>query len=394
MQAVSARFLAALRVSHTVRVRALIYRPGNPLPLEARVTGGQLRSDRDARVTRQGTLSVAFAAAENFPDLRELPFGGYARIERGLMYADGSEELVPIGHLRIDSVSWEGEAGAATLTLSDRMAQVQDEPFTVPWAPGALKPSDAARAAVEQVFGATIPYTILTDPATEPALTPDTIYEQDRAQAVGDLAAAVQAEAYFDPAGGFVLRPAPDLEELEPVWALDAGEAGVLAGAVESLDRTTIRNGVAVRGQAAADSAPIYALAVDDDPASPTLWGGPFGKVALVTTLTGATTQGQADETAATLLRLRLGLARSLTLRAVPNPALEPGDAIEVVFPDGRTEKQLVNALDVPLDVAGALTLVTTSHWRPSLLAAARWPRVYTGAAAWRELAAADEVAA
>jgi Domain of unknown function (DUF5047) len=390
--AVSDKFLAALRISHSVRVRALLYRPGNPTPLEGRVmvTGGQIRADRDARVRRQGSVRIAFSLAASEEQVRELPFGGYCAVERGVMFADGVEELVKVGHFRIDSVSWEGEQGEATLTLLDRHAQLQDEPFVTPWSPVGLKPSDAIVDAVEEVFGASIGYDVQTTPASEAAII-DAVYDQDRAGAIGELAAALGAEAYFKPSGDFTLRPSPNLDALAPVWTIDAGEGGVLTAVSENLDRTSVKNGVAVRGIASAGAAPVFSLATDNDPASPTRWGGPFGKVALITSLTGVVTQAQADTTAASLLRLHLGAARTLTLQAVPNPALEPGDAVLVTHPDGREEKQLVNALALPLDVDGAMQLVTTSQYRPEALAAGRRRarervRIYVGAEALREL--------
>ena len=58
----------------------------------------------------------------------------------------------------------------------------------------------------------------------------------------------------------------------------------------------------------------------------------------MIVNLTGVSSQAQADSTAASLLNLRLGLARTVTLRGVPNPALEPGDLIEITYTDGRTE--------------------------------------------------------
>ena len=72
-------------------------------------------------------------------------------------------------------------------------------------------------------------------------------------------------------------------------------------------------------------------------------------------------TQAQADETAASLLNLRLGLQRTLTVSSLPNPALEPDDLLAFVFADGRSEQQYVNSVRIGLDVAGTLELTTTS---------------------------------
>ena len=147
----------------------------------------------------------------------------------------------------------------------------------------------------------------------------------------------------------------------------------------------SVRNGVAVRAQADPTLPPIYALATDADPASPTRWAGPFGKVPLIVDSTSIQTQAQADSTAASLLNLRLGLSRTLELRGVPNPALEPGDLIEIVHADGRSELQYVNALAIGLDPAGELSLLTRANWRPEPLLRSK-VQIYFGERAWREL--------
>ena len=398
MLAVSDRFLAALRQMHTVSVRATIYRPSAPTtPIAVNVIGGQVTADIDARVRRQASLDVAFALADDvtIDVVRELPFGGYCVIERGIVYANGEVERVQLGRFRVENVTWPDVQGRAALTLADRMAQVADEPFITPFTPGGLKPSDAIVVAVQQVFASTIAYHVSTTPASETTLI-DVFYDEDRAAAISDLASGIDAQAFFDNLGDFVLRPRPSVTPSgTPVWSIDAGEDGVLLGADESLDRSNVRNGVSVRALPDPTLAPIYSLAIDNDPASPTRWGGPFGKVALIVNSTSIQTQAQADATAASLLNLRLGLSRTLELRSVPNPALEPGDLIEIVHADERRELQLVNALQIGLDGAADIALTTRANWRPtSSLLLPGAVRMYAGRAAWRELAEAERVPA
>jgi Domain of unknown function (DUF5047) len=391
MLAVSERFLHAIRETHTVVVAARLYRPSAPaVPIDVRVVGGTMRADADARSRRQGDLIVAFSlSSPGTPELmRELPFGGWAVPLRGIRYADGTTELLQLGRFRIEAITWSEVESEATLTLADGMAQVADEPFLTPWAPAGMKPSDAAVAAVRDVFGTSIAYHVQTDPASESALA-DTVYDEDRASAVANLASSVSAEAFFDNLGDFVIRPRGQARPT--AWTLDAGERGVLVDSGESLDRSSIRNGVSVRGQPSAELPPIYALAVDDDPASPTRWGGPFGRVALIATSTSVQTQAQADSLARSLLNLRLGLSRTLVLRGVPNPALEPGDPIDVVHADGRTESQIVNSVQLGLGVDGTLELGTKAGYRPvAIQLEPRRIRMLAGDAAWRELAGAE----
>jgi Domain of unknown function (DUF5047) len=390
MLSVTSRFLAAVRESHAVAVAAALYRPSAPsTPVDVRVIAGTLTCDVDARSRRQGTLEIAFSLADPVTEeiVRELPFGGYAVLERGIRYADGTVERVHLGRLRVENVSWAELQGSASLTLADRMAQIADEAFTTPYAPAGLKPTDAIVDLVEAVFGATIAYKVTTTPASEPMLQ-DVVYDEDRAAAISDLASGVDAEAFFDNLGDFVLRPRPTSVGT-PVWTFDAGTRGVMLGAAESLDRSSVRNGVAVRATPDPTLPPIYSLATDADAASPTRWGGPFGRVPLIVNSNSIQTQAQADATAARLLNLRLGLSRTLELRGVPNPAIEPGDLIEIVHPDGRSELQYVNAMTIGLDPAGELTMTTRANWRPEPLGTPTKLRMFTGDMALRELAEA-----
>jgi hypothetical protein len=389
MLAVSDRFLAAIRDTHTISIAARVYRPAAPtVPIAAQVVGGQMTCDIDATILRQATLDIAFGLTDplTVEIVRELPFGGYCVLERGIRYASGETERVQLGRFRIDTVVWAELQGQASLTLNDRMAQIADEPFVTPWVATGQRSSDAIVAMVQDVFGSSIAYHVSTSPATEPVLG-DTIYDEDRAGAISELASGIGAEALFDNLGDFVLRPRPSLDAGgTPVWTIDAGEGGVLLGAEESLDRSSVRNGVAMRAQADPALPPIYSLATDNDSASPTRWGGPFGKVALVARSSSIATQAQADAAAASLLNLRLGLSRNLTLRGVPNPALEPDDLIQIVHADGRVEPQIVNALTIGLDAEGELELTTRANWRPQAISPAARIQVWSDEAALREM--------
>jgi len=369
MLTVSQRFLNALRQTHQVSVAAAVYRPedlATAIPVD--IISGSVTIDVDAKVRRQGTIDIAFSLQQqDAQDLvRDLPFGGYCTVERGIRYADGTVERVQLGRFRVDSIVWRELQGQATLTLSDRMAQIQDEMFTAPFAPAGQHPSDAAVAAVQQVFGSTIQYHVQTSPASEPVLGDATVYLDDRSAALTDLASSVGAEVLFDNLGDFVIRPTGGSGL--PVWTIDAAPTGSMIAAEETLDRSSVRNGVVLRGQGPSDpdtGAPgptFYALATFDDATAPTRWGGPFGKVPLISDSTTVTDQTQADSTARSLLNLRLGLQRTISVQSLPNPALEPGDIIELVFADGRTEQQTVNSTQIGLDPGGALTLTTTSH--------------------------------
>jgi uncharacterized protein DUF5047 len=370
MRPVSDRFLASLRTSHLLHSRCDLQFPGDPTPVTVPIEEGRVTCDRTSQVRRAGHVAIPWSlrAGEDLGlDLRTLPLGGYATLWRGVRYSDGSTEDVKLGVLRVESVTWRTPEGSASLELADRMAQVRDEPFTVPLAVVGMRAADAAIAVVQPVFGASVSYAKPNDP---PSVMGDTVFTGQRTEALTTLEQAGNGESYFDADGGFVYDVRAG--EGDPVWTVDAGQDGVMIEAEESLDRTGVYNGVLVTGQDTATQAPVYGLATDDDPASPTRWGGPFGHVAmLATSQVGTAAEAQAN--AQSLLGLRLKLTRNLTVTAAPNPALEAGDIIAVVFPDGRTEEHLIDSVTVDL-ATGAQAIGTRSRFVPGSLTALASP--------------------
>jgi hypothetical protein len=368
MIAHSARMATALTQSHTVSAAAFVYAPGSSTAIPCPVVGGQVTADRDAQVRRQGTVDVVFdwqGEGLTVAVIRSLPFGGWASVERGVRFADGTIERVQVGWYRIENVAWSELTGVATLTLADRMAQVRDEALLTPFQPAGLVPSAACVELVHQVFGDAIAYTVKPGLPTE-AVIADATYVDDRGAALSDLAAACGAWALFDAAGNFVLMPRAPAVEPAPVATIGAGTGGVMEAAAETLDRSSVRNGVLVRGQADAETAPVSALATFTDPTSPLRWGGPFGRVPMIVDSQSVSTTVAAQATADAMLNLRLGLSRTLELEAVPNPCLEPDDRVTIVHADGRQEVQVVNRLELDLAAGGSMRLTATakaSNW-------------------------------
>jgi hypothetical protein len=383
---VSERFLLALRDAHAISVACNLFPPGSATPISVDVVNGEVNANAAARVLRQGSVEVAFAREDTATAslLQSLPFGGYCALERGIEFADGTVERVPLGMFRVDSVVWGELTGSATLNLSDRFAQIQDEPLALPFNTRGKHPTDAIVTLVQAVFGSAIAYHVETTPSLEPLMA-GTIYDQEREAAISDLQQAVSAETLFDVHGDFVVRPT--YKPHAPVWVIDTGERGVLVSAETTLDRSSVRNGVSVRGQPDSELPPIYGLATYTNPASPLRWGGPFGRVVMIAESTAVSTQAQADATARSLLNLRLSMSRTFAVSSVPNPALEPEDVVTIIFPDGHSEDQAIKETHIGLGPEGTLGLVTVDKYAGDFAPTAL-PLLY-GEEAARELALA-----
>lgn len=383
MQPVSETFRRAVRQSHVVAAAISLIFPGSSEEIAVPVQAGSVTIDRTAQSRRRASVQIPWSlrAGEDLGvDLRTLALGGYALVRRGLRYADGSTELVLLGRLRVESVSWNTLDASASLELSDRMAQVRDEPFTSPYSAGGKTAAQAAVGIVQGVFADTIAYRVTYAPTD---VMSDVYYSGQRSEALSALEQAVGAETYFDADGDFVFAQKPQAGA-PVVWTIDAGATGVLVDARENLDRTGVYNGVLVEGQASADAPPVSALATHDDPVSAVRWGGPFGKVAMLVSSTSVQTIEQAAATAQSMLALRLKQTRSLDLQIAPNPALEAGDTIQVLLPDGRDETHLIDAVSVDLGTEGQ-TITTRTLFAPTVPST---QQLRYGLEAWRELAA------
>jgi hypothetical protein len=387
MRPVSDQFLELVRQSHVIAASCELIFPGStgdPVPVP--VQDGNVRIDRTAENRRAGTVQIPWSlkAGEDLGvDLRSLSLGGYAIVSRGIRYADGSTELVGLGRLRVESVSWDTLDASASLELADRMAQVRDEPFTAPYSAAGKTHWQAAVEIVQGVFGSSIAYHTPYKPTD---VIVDAVYSDQRSDALSDLAQSVNAELYFDANGDFVFDQAP-ADNAPVVWTVDAGATGVMVNAQENQDRTGIYNGVLVVGQPDATQPPITGLATYSDPSSPIRWGGPFGKVALIAQSTTVQTVEQASQTARGLLALRLKQTRNVNLTSAPNPALEAGDTIQILFPDGRSETHLVDAVTTDLGTS-AQQIVTRMHVTPTIGATPLRDQLFYGHQAWQELAA------
>jgi len=366
MQPASPEFFASLRYSHVIAAQVDLIAPGDPdtakvtVPIEA----GSVTIDRTAQNRRSGSIRIPWSMQVGFSlgiDLRDLPLGGYALVRRGLRYADGSTELMLLGRLRVESVNWGTLESSASLELADRNAQIRDEPFTGPYSALGKTPHGAAIEIVQQVFGSSIAY---HTPYMPGGTLGDITWTAERTEALSQLEQSYGAETYFDANGDFVFARKP--QDSDPVvWTVDAGDTGVMVDARESLDRTGVYNGVLVKGQPQADLPPVRALSTYNDPTAPLRWGGPFGHVAILADSTTVTTTEEAQAAADSLLRLRLKQTRSLELTSAPNPALEAGDTISVVFPDGRTETHLIDAVTIDLATASQ-SIVTRTQFAPA----------------------------
>lgn len=364
MLSVSDNFLKALRTSHTMRVQVNAYRGGVLLASNLPVQGGSVSVDYNSQIRRTLSLTVGDPAWDPGTNATAAlaPFGSELEVKRGIRFPDGTVEWVPLGWFRVQESSGAQGASSVSVTAADRSSAVQDARFT------AVRASNTALtipAQIAALITEVLPTVTVTNLSGSTSATPAVFWEEDRWQAIDELAKSIGCVCYFKPDGNAVIEKMPAVTN--PVqWQVDAGQQGVMVTAETSVTREGTYNAVVASGENSGDTAPVAATVTDNDATSPTYWGGPFGQKPRFYVSPLITTAQQATDAATSMLGQVRGLARQLTLSSVPNPALEAGDVIRVVFPDGTGETHLIDQFEVPLEPAGAMPMQTRSS-KPTL---------------------------
>lgn len=358
MYPVTDRFLRRLAEDHTPSVRAVLTRTDGSVH-NLPITGGSVTVDRGASVRRTCTVALADVALIPRTPADELSvYGATLRLERGVTYGDGSEERVPLGVFRIASVDGDPDDGPVTVAGQGLEWVVSADKFTAPW-----RSSGTAVGAVTALVQRSLPGASVIARVDDGAIGPRTFdVEADPWDAAQECAAALGAEVYADADGVFVIAALPELLTTPPVWSIEAGGRGVLISATRGMSSEGVFNAVLATGEnTETNTAPVSALAVDDDPRSPTYYSGPFGRRPMFYRSSTLTTTTAA--LAAAKLKLRAAKAPNATgdLSALPNPALEPGDVVRVAYADGVRELHQVQSFSVPLEAGGDFTITTIS---------------------------------
>lgn len=363
MQTVTPAFLAALRGTHTLHVRAEAWRNGIRVGGTLQVLDGQVEQAAGLTSSPRRTLNIDLAPAKGLWDALS-PAGTQLKVWRGVRYPDGTTEDVPLGVFDVDeqTLGYAADGPALSITAPDLWVRVQRARFEWPWSGSGRVLDIALEMATDDQVGLSLGSTSGDSSVT---VRPQ-VWERDRDAAIADLARAAGVWIYVDSLGQVICRPVPSLSAA-PVWTVDASASGVLLDAERGRSRQRTYNVVVVSGGDLGGTAPFPPeLVEDDDPTSPTYIDGGFGRVPYFQTSSLFTTAAQALQAGQATLRRVSGLAASLDLTSIVNPALEAGDVIEVLLPnrhgDGaKVERHIIDSVTVPLSAAGTQQIRTRS---------------------------------
>lgn len=361
MRTRSDRFDRVVAGSHQMRSRVDVLFGGVEVDgaQDLPVSAGLYDADRTKAVMASITGLVVAA-----PDLAVLqpgpltPYGYELRVRRGVVYSDGTEELLQLGIFPIQSTSIAGIDLTAGITAFDRSQLVIDARLEDDYP---IAAGTNYGTAIRQLILAGVPGTVFVFPGTT-FTTPDLVFPMgsDRWAVAREMAASCGWELYFDSLGQCAARVEPSVATATSVLNIDEGSTGALIDLQVGLDRAPAYNKVIASGENSSLNAVFKGSAADLDPTSPTYYLGTFGRKPTFMVSQFYTSDAQCTVAAQAKLDKVRGVARSLTLTAVPHPGLEAADGVTVRRAAlAVNEVHLVDGLRMGLAAGDVMALAT-----------------------------------
>lgn len=349
---VSDRWVAAISESHTVKTVVDVHRLDIDIPItqlgvtEGAITmnaGDSTRRSADLTVIDQdGTLSPAEAEDILSPLTAEI------RIWSGIVYTDGTEELVSCGYYAVDEYEMVRDGGRRTykLTCFDRSKRCVSQ-FGRPFSTVPNAPLEDVIADMIHFKAPTIPRRLPVTGLFVPALVfPGNSNAWAEAEKLANWSGyTLEIDRQL---GEIVMNPTVTDVGKDPVWEFVDDERAVAWEVESSFSRADAPNHVIVRGQgSSADD--VFGEAWDNDPTSPT-YVGRIGYNTREYSDERVITDEQATRAAQRILGRDLGKAKVHPLKALPNPALELDQTVKLRQLDyGLDTFALVEKVELPL---------------------------------------------
>ena len=308
--------------------------------------GVDIRTTMDlALVDRDGTLTP-----RNPYDLLA-PLGNGLRVRTGLVYPDGSQELLPVFTGRMGSSG--GAWPQVPLKAYDPMRSLQRNKLTYPLF---VPPGTRYDKAIEQLINSQLPAPDVNFASSDYLVPPGGLTfvgDDDPAAKVREMAQSIGDEVFPDTLGQFVLTPEPDPQDDPVVWAFADDGTSTIVAVDDSWDDSDSYSVVVCRGENLTNGALVIGVAEDTDPTSPT-YVGRYGRVTYPMTSPYVATNAQAVQAAQARLRVVRGIARKVVLQCLPLPFLKAGDTVHLDYSrSGISANFVIDRKTLPVGARG-----------------------------------------
>lgn len=354
MDEATAAALVGSRSGDALRVYAW-YAGQLSFPSPLAISSWAINWDRQRQVS-QLTLTVTDESGKQAPWLLEDPLGvGGAELQ--VIYDVGGAGSVNLGWYRITQsepddqwrsylVDERGRINADSpiptgkrlvhvsggaqiqLTAQDRGRNAQNYRLIAPESPPGTSPTILSE--IRRLLDGIAPV-VSTPEVTDRDVNKTLVYQDDRLNAVQDLANRISCDIRFNGNGQCEIYP---LTQQSPVWKVQGGPEGALVKVNRAQSLEGLYNMFIVDGTANANGQSVPVRAITQITSGPLSVSGPHGRIPKFYSSPMIGTQAEADSYALTMMSTQVaGLTTDLKIECLPNPAIQQGDWITVASP-------------------------------------------------------------
>lgn len=364
MYPASAELKAAIQTDHIVVSKAEVWNQDQKL-MTLDIVDGTVTVSNSSSIRRTCSVSLSVGRdSEIVPDTgfdALSPFGNELRLYRGVEFANGTREYVPLGIFRIVNVDIKDTNNGVEINVEgeDRSIIISRNKWTGPYQvlSGTL---EAALTALLQNRYVDIKTDFPTTNVTIQKVILGTGREDDPWKDAVYLAQLVGYDLFFDVNGVCVMRQFPTLDAGVVVAKYEEGADTVALQLARTITSRETYNGVIYTVQGSERGAPIRVEVWDEDTTSPTYRYGVFGTVPIKIETNILSTQDEAIKAATSLLNTYIGAQEGINLDAIVDPTLDVNDVIYIKANGAKVDRlAIVDEMNVPLMPDGVQSVQT-----------------------------------
>ena len=358
----SAAFKSAVRTAHTVIAKAEVWASDQKLQ-EINISEGSVSVNAGSAVRRTCEVTVvtdretANLVPDNDFDLLT-PFGNELRLYRGVQYADGTEEYVPLGVFVITEVAIQDTNEGVVIKLAgeDRSIRVARAKWTEPY----QLTSGTLENALTDLLKNRYPDAQLSFPTTNVSVNHIILGSEnsnDPWKDAVEIAELVGFDLFFDQNGVVQMRQFPTLDGSVVVALFVEGSGTTITSLDRTMSTKDTYNGVIYTIEGSDVVLPIRVEAWDEDTSSPTYRYGVFGEVPTFVETSLLATEAEAIRAAYSLLNIYIGKQEQMSFNSLVDPSLDVQDVVYIKSNGAKVDRLvIVDSLDIPLNPEGEMS--------------------------------------
>jgi len=331
------------------RLRASVN--GSPFTYPVKMDSGEVTVDGRSPIRRK--LSATIIADIDAPECDT--FQTEIRADYGISVQGQEPFWIPVGTFVVTDAQETGP-GKIDIKGEDRWQRIMNARFLQP-----VSTSGLHTAAIIDLIHSADGRIECVDYTGSAATHRTSVHERDRDKAILELAKTIGADVFMNVYGNAEIRIPKTLQDA-PVLSITGRDGGTLIGAQRATKQGNTYNAAVVEGENAAGDVSVRAIRKVTSTSSKLLFGGAFAQKPRFFRSTMITTFAQADQAAKTLLAKATGISKTVSIDAFPLAMLEAGDPVLIEVEEGRMEKHIVDAFNIPLSL-GKMTLSTRTPY-------------------------------